>query len=381
MPQQVIVQPSIEAYQIIHTPIPVPGENQVVIKVVVAGSNPKDWKLPLWRNEARNSGDDLAGIVHSVGKNVLEFKPGDRVAAYHEFNTEDGAFGEYSIAPSWSTFHLPAHISFEEGATIPLAALTAAVALYSDMRLPLPFNFKPTESSRNKGPILIYGVTTATGAFAAQLARLSGFYPIVGVAGRAAEFARTLADQVIDYRKGKEAVVAEAEQILRRAGLGSKYPYILDAVSEGGTIELALRILELDGGVVATLLPPRLFARDKENFKYPPSVKATSSTVVVIFGDEKDFGYTWARYFSRLLQDGRLRPHPYEVIPGGLHGVVTGLKKLKDGQASGSKYVFRIEETGDAPVPIEKDGYYSLVQTDHVRSVNEHPLRNFPLPA
>lgn len=323
----------------------------------------------------------MAGIVHSVGKNVLEFKPGDRVAAYHEFNTENGAFAEYSFAPSWATFHLPAHISFEEGATIPLAALTAAVALYSDMRLPVPFNLKPTDSGSNKGPILIYGVTTATGAFAAQLARLSGFYPIVGVAGRAAEFAHTLADHLIDYRKGEDAVVAEAEQILQEAGLGSKYPYILDAVSEGGTIELALRILELEGGVVATLLPPRLFARDKENFKYPPGVKATSSTVVVIFGDEKDFGYTWARYFSRLLQDGRLRPHPYEVVPGGLHGVVRGLKKLKDGQASGSKYVFRIEETGDAPVPVEKDGYYSLGETDHVRSVNTHPLRNFPLPA
>ena len=78
----------------------------------------------------------------SIGKNVFDFKPGDRVAAYHEFNTVDGAFGEYSVAPSWATFHLPANVSFEEGATIPLAALTAAVALYADMRLPLPFNFE-----------------------------------------------------------------------------------------------------------------------------------------------------------------------------------------------------------------------------------------------
>ncbi|ETS83552.1 hypothetical protein PFICI_05428 [Pestalotiopsis fici W106-1] len=381
MPKQLIVQSSIEAYQLIDTPIPVPTEDQVVIKVVVAGSNPKDWKFPLWRNQPRNSGDDLAGIVHSVGKNVFDFRPGDRVAAYHEFDTVDGAFAEYSVAPSWTTFHLPANVSFEEGATIPLAAFTAAAALYSDMRLPLPYNLEHSDSGGNRGPLLIYGVTTATGAFAAKLARLSGFYPIVGVAGKAAELAHSLADYVIDYRKGEDDVVAEAEKILQKEGLRSRYPYVLDAVSEGGTIELTLRFLNLDGGVVATLLPPALFAKEKEHFKYPPGVKAISSNVTCIFNDKKDFGYTWARLFSRLLQDGRLTAHPYEVVPGGLHGVIPGLKKLKNGEASGSKYVFRIEDTGEAPVPAQEDGYYSLGHTDHTQSENNHPLRNFPLPA
>jgi NADPH2:quinone reductase len=48
MPKQVIVQSSIEAVEIIDTPIPTPGDKEVVIQVVVAGSNPKDWKYPLW---------------------------------------------------------------------------------------------------------------------------------------------------------------------------------------------------------------------------------------------------------------------------------------------------------------------------------------------
>lgn len=46
MPKQAIVQPSIEAVEIIDTPIPTPKDNEVVIKVAVAGSNPKDWKWP-----------------------------------------------------------------------------------------------------------------------------------------------------------------------------------------------------------------------------------------------------------------------------------------------------------------------------------------------
>lgn len=48
MPKQVIVQSSIEAVEIIDTPIPLPRDKEVVIKVVVSGTNPKDWKYPLW---------------------------------------------------------------------------------------------------------------------------------------------------------------------------------------------------------------------------------------------------------------------------------------------------------------------------------------------
>jgi hypothetical protein len=34
--------------QIVDSPIPTPGEHQVVIKVAVSGTNPKDWKVPQW---------------------------------------------------------------------------------------------------------------------------------------------------------------------------------------------------------------------------------------------------------------------------------------------------------------------------------------------
>lgn len=69
-------------------PIPRPAAHQVLIKVVVSGCNPKDWKRPIWAYEASgpenigmgsskegiNQGDDIAGVVESVGEAVLEFK-------------------------------------------------------------------------------------------------------------------------------------------------------------------------------------------------------------------------------------------------------------------------------------------------------------------
>jgi len=57
--------------------------NQVVMKVIGSGSNPEDWKRPELGAEGVNRGDDVAGVVHAVGSNVVEFKPGDRVAAFH----------------------------------------------------------------------------------------------------------------------------------------------------------------------------------------------------------------------------------------------------------------------------------------------------------
>src|SRR5947209_18390531 len=90
-------------------PIPQPRPDQVLIKVVVSGSNPKDWKLPVMvpSQDGTNSGDDIAGVVHAVGYNVTEFKPGDRVAAFHEMTKPSGSFAEYAIAWAHTTFHLP----------------------------------------------------------------------------------------------------------------------------------------------------------------------------------------------------------------------------------------------------------------------------------
>jgi len=56
----------------------------------------------------------------------------------------------------------------------------------------------------------------------------------------------------------------------------------------------------------------------------------------------------WARGFLRylegMLERGEMEGHPFEVVPGGLEGVETGLKKLKAGEGAGRKFVYRISE-------------------------------------
>jgi NADPH:quinone reductase-like Zn-dependent oxidoreductase len=88
--KQVINLPGLEVkVKITSAPIPSPSAKQVLIKVIVSGCNPKDWKMPefaasyngpdddsfLARSKAGiNQGDDIAGIVESVGEDVIEFK-------------------------------------------------------------------------------------------------------------------------------------------------------------------------------------------------------------------------------------------------------------------------------------------------------------------
>lgn len=96
------------------SPIPQPGSHELLVKVVVAGTNPKDWKFPQAIDTAHNSGDDLAGIVEAVGIDVLTFRKGDRVAGMHKFPLPHGAFAEYAILPDYLALHIPEKVSFEE---------------------------------------------------------------------------------------------------------------------------------------------------------------------------------------------------------------------------------------------------------------------------
>ena len=55
----------------------------------------------------------MAGFVHAVGSGVTEFKPGDRVAAFHQMGTPNGTYAEYAIAWDYTTFHIPDKITIE----------------------------------------------------------------------------------------------------------------------------------------------------------------------------------------------------------------------------------------------------------------------------
>ncbi|KAH0848350.1 hypothetical protein AYO21_04376 [Fonsecaea monophora] len=332
--------------QIKDIPVPKPEPNQVLIKVVVSGTNPKDWKYPIVFKGAQglNTGDDIAGYVEAVGSNVSEFKVGDRVGAFHEMRTPHGSFAEYAIAWEKTTFHLPQQTSFEEAATIPLAAMTAAVGLYCRLGLPEPWvAVSQARKDALAGGVVVYGAASAVGAFAVKLLVRSKIHPIICVAGRGIPFVEGLIDKskgdtVIDYRKGDEHVV---DGLRAAVPAGQKLLYAFDAVSEKGSYQNIIKVLD-PYGHISLVLPGKKYE------EIPKTVNQTLTTVGSVHGvpdDLSDFGYAWFRLFSLGLKEGWFSGHPYEVVPGGLNGVQTGLENLLQGKASAVKYVYRIADT------------------------------------
>ncbi|KAK6526498.1 hypothetical protein TWF694_005081 [Orbilia ellipsospora] len=338
-------------------PIPKPGPHEVLIKVAVAGSNPKDWKLPEWMNQSGNFGDDLGGVVEEVGEGVYEVQKGDRVMAYRWYLNPAGAYAEYAIAFDFMTVKIPEKVSFEEVATIPLAYLTSVVALYKTLRLPVPWvpATKPT-------PLVIYGAATAVGAFAIKLAKLSNIHPIIGVVGRGKEFAESLidrskGDELVDYRNGNEAVVSGILEALKKNGL-EKADYVFDTVSEHGSVVDSLAVLS-DKGRVTGVLPLNMEPKAKD---LPKDIPWRMTSVAFAFATEweddseekklgiastsgREMSYVFLRWAIRGMNEGWFTAHPYEVVKGGLRGVEGGLKRLKEGKSSAVKFVARIAET------------------------------------
>jgi NADPH:quinone reductase-like Zn-dependent oxidoreductase len=109
---------------------PVPKDNEVLIKVHAVSLNAADYrsmKMGIIPNR-RIFGADISGHIESVGKNITLFKSGDEVMgdlALFGF----GGLAEFVTAPERALIAKPSQISFEEGASMPMAALTALQAL------------------------------------------------------------------------------------------------------------------------------------------------------------------------------------------------------------------------------------------------------------
>jgi NADPH:quinone reductase-like Zn-dependent oxidoreductase len=178
---------------------PVPGDEQVLVKVRAASVNPLDWhymegtpyivrlmEFGLLKPKVPRLGVDMAGQVEAVGKRVTQFKPGDEV-----FGQKFGAFGEYVLVREDRALVIkPAGVTFEQAAALPVAAITALQGLRDKGKV------KPGQK------VLINGASGGVGTFAVQLAKTMGA-EVTGVcSGRNVELVQSLgADHVIDYTK------------------------------------------------------------------------------------------------------------------------------------------------------------------------------------
>ncbi|HSP14749.1 MAG TPA: NAD(P)-dependent alcohol dehydrogenase [Thermoanaerobaculia bacterium] len=193
---------------------PVPGDDEVLIKVRAASVNPLDWHfmrgtpvigrlmMGLRKPKLTRLGVDVAGRVEAVGRNVSEFKPGDEV-----FGACRGAFAEYVCTSDSSLALKPDQVTFEQAVTASVAAFTALQALRDKGQI----------QAGNK--VLINGAGGGVGTFAVQIAKSFGA-DVTGVcSSRNGDMVRSIgADRVIDYTR---------EDFTRT---GQRYDLILDCI-------------------------------------------------------------------------------------------------------------------------------------------------------
>ena len=256
---------------------------------------------------------------------MTEFRVGDRVGAFHEMGTPNGSFAEYAIAWEKTTFHLPNSTSFEEAATIPLAAMTSAVGLFCRLGLPEPW---ATVSQARKdalaGGVVVYGAASAVGAFAVKLLVRAKLHPLICVGVRGIPFVeglidRSKGDSVIDYRSGEDKVVAGIRTAIPK---GQKLMYAFDAVSEKGSYQNIIKVLDPEGHI-SLVLPGQ-----QEILETVNKTLTTAGSVHGVPDDLSNFGYVLFRLFSLGLKEGWFSGYPFEVVSGGLKGVQAGLETL-----------------------------------------------------
>ncbi|HEI8856948.1 TPA: NAD(P)H-quinone oxidoreductase [Citrobacter koseri] len=108
------------------------GENDVLISVKAAGVNRPDimqreGKYPMPEGVTPVPGLEVAGIVHSIGKNVAHFSVGDRVCAL----TNGGGYAEFCAVPAGQVLPVPQNLSFTEAAALPETFFTVWANLFS----------------------------------------------------------------------------------------------------------------------------------------------------------------------------------------------------------------------------------------------------------
>lgn len=189
-----------EVLEMRNVPVPSIGDDDVRIEVRAAAVNPLDWhmlvgkpfvaRVTMGMIKPKRSipGNDIAGVVEAVGKNVTELQPGDEVFGE---SPAGGGLAEFLAIESKRVVHKPAGTTFEAAASVGVAGFTALQGLrdWGEM--------EPGDE------VLIVGASGGVGTYAVQIAKNLGASHVTGVCStRNVDTARSLgADLVIDYQK------------------------------------------------------------------------------------------------------------------------------------------------------------------------------------
>ncbi|KAL4772008.1 chaperonin 10-like protein [Aspergillus nidulans var. acristatus] len=209
-------------------PIPEPGENEVLVKVLYTGMNPADLRHPKYLG-IRDTviGDDFCGRV--VWSRSSKFRKGDLIAGYTPViiprPAKYGTYQSYLCCPDNMCYKVPENLPKEEAAALTVVAMTAADAIFNHFRLPLPTDTKKKVS----GPLLIWGASTSVGLCALHYARASNCKTIIVTASSERHQLLYKLGATICFDYSSPTVIQDIQHVLTETNQGP-LAYAFDAV-------------------------------------------------------------------------------------------------------------------------------------------------------
>ncbi len=306
-----------------------PGAGEIEVQICAAALNFSDVLKALGLYPGLPEGPvplgiECSGRVVAVGSGVEDFRSGDEVIAIAPFS-----FSSFLTLPAQTVAHKPAHLSFEEAATIPIAFLTAEYALNYMGRL--------TEGER----VLIHSATGGVGLAAFQLARKAGA-EIFATAGNPEkrEFLQALGiKHVMDSRS-----LAFADGVMERTG-GRGVDLVLNSLS-GEAIAKGLASLA-DHGRFLEIGKRDIYQNSRLGLA--PFRKNLSLIAIDLDRALRERPTQIASMFRSLVREveqRKLAPLPYRVFP--LANIAGAFRHLAQGKHLGKVVVSLQDQIGAA---------------------------------
>lgn len=286
-------------------PVPEVRPGEVRVKVRAVSFNPVDYQIRKGGPESSHLrsmvlGRDLSGSVDATHEDVTDLSVGDEVYGYVCDLASSGTYAEYVSVPSELLARKPASLTWEQAAAVPVAGITAAIALNK-------------ARAGEATSVFVAGGAGGVGTFAIRLARLLGVRELVTTAGSAQSRAYLIEhcglsdDQIVDYRDG-----GFVERAVGRNGGG--FDVVLDLVG-GRMLSACCALLAVDGSLASVTEAP---SRDdfETLFQKNASFHSVGANAYSLTDDQA----VWRKYremldnLSRHFDSGALAPPPVTVL-------------------------------------------------------------------
>lgn len=251
-------------------PYPSPGPKDLIVQTAAVAINPLEYKIqdynpPIGGRAIQYPtifGSDMAGTIVSVGSEVTMYKVGQRVMGHtHGISTgkpANSAFQHVVLLPESSATPMPASMSFEEAAVLPLGCDTAMAGLFVPNQLGLSTASLGDTESEPPAPgsaLLVWGGSSSVGCCAIQMAVAAGYEVYTTASGRNHALCTSLgATKVFDHSD------PNVEDAIVGALKGKAVVGALDCIADKEmTIPACARILAQTSGqkkVLTVLAPP-----------------------------------------------------------------------------------------------------------------------------